>query len=308
MPQVRFRYPFWKDRLVPYVLAGAGGAFMQFNDQRPSARGQSIEAQQWRFTATAGVGLEYFFADNVAFVLEGKYLWADPLEVVTNGRGASFDASSALATLGLRIFLDENTPTGLAEADSRVPSRIYGGFRFGVSWLTDNEFSSSLRLEPESSAFGDEFNVDPGLSLGMNFGEHWGIEIAGSNTEMRLWDSTLQGVGEYALYTVIPQVRLRYPLGGGRWVPYASAGVGVAYGEVNDQTGIGDADGRTLSPAFAIGAGLEYFLARNVSFSGDLWWQYVWGQQIKVRGQDLEGDLSSLQFQIGFRIYLAEWR
>jgi hypothetical protein len=35
VPQLRLRYPFLDDRLVPYLVAGAGIAFTDFNDRKP---------------------------------------------------------------------------------------------------------------------------------------------------------------------------------------------------------------------------------------------------------------------------------
>ena len=35
--QVRYRYPLMHDRVVPYAVAGIGGAMYRFNDRKPAA-------------------------------------------------------------------------------------------------------------------------------------------------------------------------------------------------------------------------------------------------------------------------------
>ena len=65
-----------------------------------------------------------------------------------------------------------------------------------------------------------------GASVGVNVNRYWGFELAAEGFERRL---RLDGkaLGEYLLLPLVPQVRVRYPLLGGRLTPYALAGVGV---------------------------------------------------------------------------------
>ena len=73
-----------------------------------------------------------------------------------------------------------------------------------------------------------------GASVGVNVNRYWGFELAAEGFERRL---RLDGkaLGEYLLLPLVPQVRVRYPLLGGRLTPYALAGVGVAFTEFNDR-------------------------------------------------------------------------
>jgi len=108
--QVRYRYPLMHDRLVPYAVLGLGGARYEFNDRKPAGFGTDIQADGYGFAATAGAGLDFFVADNIALNLEVKYLAFDPLEVSVDQRAQSYDMSTWAATVGLRVFLDENRP------------------------------------------------------------------------------------------------------------------------------------------------------------------------------------------------------
>ena len=67
--------------------------------------------------------------------------------------------------------------------------------------------------------------------------------------ERRLLDRNLRNLGEYAVASVIPRLRVRAPIHGGRWVPYAFGGFGMTYGEFNDGTGRADVDGKEVGRA-----------------------------------------------------------
>jgi hypothetical protein len=57
------------------------------------------------------------------------------------------------------------------------------------------------------------------------------------------------------------------------------------------------------------GAGVEYFLVRNLSFCADFRFGYSFDHSFKMLPEIPEGkgDISYLAAAIGFRIYLAEW-
>jgi opacity protein-like surface antigen len=307
--QGRYRYPLWEDRLVPYLVAGIGGAAYQFNDRKDAGLGLDIDADGSGFTANAGIGLEYFVADNVALGVEAKYLWFDPVQVSVGGREFEYDASDWVVTVGLRLYLAENDPQPLVRSGDAGPVRLYFGGRAGGSFILDDAWTDSISLEPEVSAWGGVFNQHFGLCFGANFGAHWGIEVAADGGEYTLLDQGTQRLGEYALVTAIPQVRYSWPLRGGRWVPYASAGVGVAFGELNDLKPPFDGsrlDAGGLSPAASAGVGLEWFIARNLSFHLETQWKQVWGQSAKLDGVERDGDFSQIHVMMGFRMYLVE--
>ncbi len=145
-PQLRFRVPLWNDRVVPYVVVGAGGLWAQFNDRTQDGTRYQIDADgAWTFSAVGGAGVDFFLADNIAFTLEGKYIWANPVTISIDNQGQNYDPSSFTATLGLRLFLDENNPTPLlTKNDERRPVRLYFGTQGGFSILTDGQWTSRV--------------------------------------------------------------------------------------------------------------------------------------------------------------------
>ena len=308
--QARYRYPLWNDRLVPYAMVGVGGTAYQFNDRKTAGFGKEIDADRSGLVANSGVGLEYFIADNIALGVEGKYFAFDPVEVRVEDESFEFDASNWAVTVGLRLYLAENNPKPLVTQGDGGPVRLYFGGRAGGSFLLEDTWTDSLSLEEEVSAWGGVFNPHYGLCFGANFGAHWGIEVAADGGEYTLIEQEGHSLGEYAMVTAIPQIRYSWPLRGGRWVPYAAAGVGVAFGELNDLKPASDGrrlDAGGLSPASSVGVGLEWFIARNLSFHLETQWKQVWGQSAELDGIEQTGAFSQIQVLMGFRMYLFEF-
>lgn len=309
--QMRLRYPLVNRKVVPYVLAGAGVGFTQFNDRRPPAFGLDIDADDTSPVVAVGTGVDLFLADNIAFNLEAKYLWVTSAESRIDGRRHDLDMSAPLVTMGVRAYFSENRPRPMAELEETVPGRAYFGARFGGSILADKNWAPGVSLDPEVSAWLGKINHSGGLSLGVNLGTVWGVELAADFTEFTIVLDDYGAVGEYSVYTIVPHLRLRWPLGNARWVPYLMAGVGVTYGEDNDRKESGAGLGltaRNISPALSVGAGMEYFFARNFSFNVDMRWMYTWGHGITAAGnRRVEGDFSALNVHLGFRVYLLEF-
>lgn len=307
MPQVRYRLPLWRRRLVPYVIGGAGPAFLQFNDRTRAAAGLKVSAEGTVPAVALGGGVDYFVMDNVALNLEGKYLWVEPLSVSIGSKRTELDVSSALMTVGLRVYFRENDPRPIASQGDSGLLRPYFGLRLGGSALIDRHLSDGLRLSNLASSKFSTFNKAGGVTLGLNVGERWGVELAGDTTEFNLVADPLGAVGEYAVYTVIPQLVLRQPLGAGRWVAHAQAGAGLAYGEFNDAkpASLGQSiRGKGLYPAMRADLGAEYFLISNFSVNADLRYLYTWGHDFRVNETRFRNtDFSALQLQIGFRLY-----
>jgi opacity protein-like surface antigen len=308
VPHVRLRKPFLNNRLVPYLVAGAGVSFLQFNDAKTPTFGHQIGIDDATFTATAGGGLEYFISDNVTVGFEGRYFWLQPVSGTVDGERVDVDLSAPTFTLGLRVFLDENHPRPLVDAESKSPNRFYFGVRVGGAILSDSRWMPGVKLEPESSSFGD-VNQTGGLLFGWDFGRHWGVEVAADSLEYRVGLDRAGQFGEYGMGLIIPQARYRIPLADGRWVPYLTAGVGIAYSEFNDSIPnafVRSVSARGIYPACSTGAGMEYFLVRSVSLSADVGWVYTWNHAIEVDGIGGRGDFSAFMFHLGFRVYLFD--
>jgi opacity protein-like surface antigen len=313
VPQLRLRYPVLDRRLTPYLVGGAGVALSEFNDRKEGAFGRSVTLEdETSFVGTLGAGVEYFVADNIAVGVEVKYLFAEDQTVRGNGVSRTHDISSLITTVGLRLFYPELRPAPPAESADSVPTRVYLAVRAGGALALDPELGPDLETSPGPPAYGD-FDQYFGMSIGLNFGRHWGAELLFDGFETDLEVPGLGSIREYAIYTLMPQARFRYPMLGGALVPYAVAGVGLAIGEVNDRKPHGATieieDNDTSGLAATVGAGIEYFVTRNIAFGLETKYLYTNGLTVQlVGGPKRDVELNPIIVSLGLRVFLADLR
>jgi len=313
VPQVRLRLPLVNDRVVPYVLAGAGVGWYDFNDPLQHSPPYNVDAQGTELVISGGVGVDLFINETVAFNLEWKYIWLQDLGITVDGASGTFQMADFVGTFGFRAYLDRAPNVPLAEAQEQAPIRLYFGAGWGGAVLTDSDWVPGVSLSHEVSSLGT-VGQSVELALGFNFARHFGFEFA-----VDYWEGNINldnvagvsgGVGEYAVYAAIPNLRFRWPMQEGRFVPYLLAGAGATYSEVNDRFDNGSGvtvNSKGFAPACSVGGGVEYFFNRNVSLFGQTKWIYSWDRKVDVNNTgDQTGDNSWLHFQIGFRLYLLD--
>jgi len=285
----RFRYPLGDDRrLVPFITFGVGGSLNEVNDSgNPRIK---LDADRTSLVGALALGVEYFLADDVA-VGASMHTFIYPnvdTEMIVRNQGnriivddkSSVNLTSIAALAHLRMFFgqSDSAPGGrrlfLAEHGPFDTDEIRGYLYVtgGHTSLFDKDFGGGVTLESPG-----DFNATLGGGVGVNLSKHWGVEIQLVNSEPNI---NLTGIGKFAEmsnFLVLPMVRFRWQFLGGRLVPFAKAGLGVAFNNVNDarteidQFGVGsvraptvDVDETALASSVAIGA--EYFLNRHVSF------------------------------------------
>ncbi|MFN7141383.1 MAG: outer membrane protein, partial [Limisphaerales bacterium] len=221
------------------------------------------------------------------------------------------DMSAPLLTMGVRAYFIENRRRPLLLEEPEIRNRVYFGVRYGGSVLLDNHWTDEVRLTPENSATFNKINDFGSLTLGVDIGRDWGVELSGDFSEYTIDASPYGEIGEYSMYTVVPHLRLRVPIKNGRWVPYVMGGLGFNYAEFNDRKTAGlnvPIQPSGFSPALSLGAGFEYFIARNFSINTDLRYIYTWDHKIETpTAGRRSGDLSTLNFYFGFRLYIWEF-
>ena len=102
MPQARFRYPVLDGRLVPYVLAGVGASYAEFND-RKGVRSK-VHGTDFGIAAAIGGGFEYFLTQNIALGMETKYLLTRGHQLRDERGSHETHVDAFLAALGLRVY------------------------------------------------------------------------------------------------------------------------------------------------------------------------------------------------------------
>jgi opacity protein-like surface antigen len=203
---------------------------------------------------------------------------------------------TALTLLALLILAE---PVRAQDTDDL---RGYLGFRLGLTAAADTDIGGGLGATPNEQVLG--------VLVGVNLGRHLGVELAGDGWErnMRLGGHT---IGEFAIYTVMPYLRARYPLFDGRITPYALAGLGVGYTEFNDRKRPGfdvDVGGTDWGVVGAIGVGIEYFVANNIAVGAETKYIISRDQGVRFNGGRQSLDLDTLLVTAGIRILFPEMR
>jgi opacity protein-like surface antigen len=291
-PALRYRHPLGSGRVVLYGTAGLGVSLNDVNDTGdPKVK---LTTDEFSLVGSLGAGFEYFATPNVAFGL-GVYslIHGDldtELQVLAGNRRQQPPTSdrstmnlTSVSVLGhVRIFLGD--PPDVDEEKRRKFLASEGPFdvddpRFyfyllgGSLQVLDGDFGDGVELEAPGGV-----NWTLGGAVGMNFTRHWGAEVQLFNFELNLDESGLGKFAELSNFTVMPQVRYRYPFCGGRLVPYAMGGVGVSFNSINDKRGrvdvfeagsrsTPDLDIDETSVAGVVGVGVEYFVNHHFSLA-----------------------------------------
>jgi opacity protein-like surface antigen len=200
----------------------------------------------------------------------------------------------------------------LVESLPEVPTRLYLTAIAGGALPLREEVFSGIHAKPETTAYLGTFDKVFGFGLGANFGRYLCAEVVAQGYEMLLKLEGAGEIGEYATYAVVPQARFRWPFLEGRVVPYAVGGVGVAFGEFNDRKPAGEGlsiSGDQMGVAATIGGGVEYFLMHNIALNFETTYRFSRLQTFQIDdGAERKGNLDSLMFSCGLRIYLVSFK
>jgi opacity protein-like surface antigen len=325
VPQARLRYPLLDGQLTPYAIAGVGIGFAQFNDRKPSAAGVHIEAKDMSLVGAVGAGLEYFVANNIAAGIEARYLALRDQRVEVADLTRQTHPDSLLLTFGLRLFFPEvaagapssssragQTPPELERARDRDDvdaselhdagrTRFYLGLHVGAQTFPDRRIVESVEASSLQRAYG--------ASVGMDFGRYSGVEVAADGYGPTLRASQRGAIGEYALWTIIPQIRLRYPLLEGRLTPYLIAGVGVGFTEFKNRKphGIGlSIHARDTSAVGSVGAGIDYFVVNNIAVGAETKYLVFDAHRFEIEGVAATAHPKAFVSSVGLRIFFPE--
>lgn len=306
VPQARVRWPLFRDRVSPYLLAGAGLIVSQANDARVAVDWEGGKTQV-HAAGTVGGGVDFYFADNLAIVIEGKYLISGDVSYATADRRDSIGLSNGLFTGGLRVFYPEWHPeSGSAGADA-AGVRFYVRPRIGAALPLDDTPFAGVDAEAEQPILRSDLDPLFGVSLGAEVGRYASVELSFENYELKLSLPGRGPIGEYAVFPLLVQPQVRYPLLGGRVEPYALCGFGAEVAQLNDKTPAGrelDISGKDVSVIGAVGAGLDYRLMSNVTLGGQVKYVVSRGHEFEVGGVESGGNLDSLLFSLGLNVVL----
>lgn len=315
--QARLRYPMWRDRLTPYLVAGAGIGLGEMNDRNfanagiPGTPAIPVNGPpDTTFVGTIGAGVEYFVTDNIALGVEGKHYFLTGLELEFAGQKTSISFDGVVGTVGMRVFFDPPPATGRrgSAAADRDGFRPYLSLRAGMAFFPDPEAVPLAQVDTPVG-FG-------GLAFGFNIDRNWGVEYVGEGLPGRFGASLLEtslstpGVGEvveYAVWTNLLQARLRYSLLDDALVPYFLVGGGLGFAELNDRRvpvtpGSITGDFQTVWVG-AVGAGLEYFLSNDIAIGLEAKHILFFEPEIQVGGRTEKLRLDPVFLNLNLRLF-----
>jgi opacity protein-like surface antigen len=143
----------------------------------------------------------------------------------------------------------------------------------------------------------------------MDITRHIGAEFSIDGYDFEVRVPGRGSVGEYAIYTYVPQLRVRYPLLDGRLTPYFVTGVGMSFGEFKDRKPHGrdlDLGGEDFAVAAVAGIGVEYFVASNIALGLETKYLYSRDHTLQTSGPDRDLNLDSMLTSVGLRIYFGK--
>jgi opacity protein-like surface antigen len=179
--------------------------------------------------------------------------------------------------------------------------RFYGSLRLGIGDFLDTKPIDGLEIEHEA--------LLTGMSVGVNLGRYFGAELAGDvfNTDFHL--PGRGRVGEYGTFSLIPQVRVRYPLLDGLLTPYLIGGVGIAHNDFNDRKpkGVGlSIHASDTTMVGAVGAGIEYFIANNIALGVEARYLISRDQEIEIEHRTQKAKLDAILAAVSLRLLFPE--
>ncbi len=322
IPQLRLRYPFLNDRMTAYVTGGVGYGQTEVNDNTPASLAPGAPTftgpdKDNSLVYAFGGGLEYYYADNIALSLEAKYT-SQTAEIDLDGATNEVDLEAFRVLAGVRLLFPG--PTFAPRSDGAAEeSSIFGHDpRFARPYFTFQVGppGAALLLEEDidgTFSFGGRQGLVLGGGLGYDLNRYLGVELAANWHEhgieaFRVDFDTDAAVVEYGIWTLIPQLRLKYPLMDDRLVPYMLAGAGLGYTETNDpadETAVLDistVEADEYGFAAVLGAGLEYFVADNMAVGAEI--KYIYHRpDLEIDGRAVEVNADSLLGTVGVRVY-----
>lgn len=298
---LRLRYPMLNDRLVPYVLGGAGVGFVQVDDKFPAVGATSLKKNDFSPVGAVGGGVEYFIANNLALGLEAKYLFHQAALGV-NGQDNRTNLNGLLWGGSLRVYFSEDNAGA-----PPLPSKAADRARFYLAVRTGTSIPTHRSLSPQGSLSGVQGLHFASGSVGVNVGRYWGLELAVDSLEQNINVQPYGRIGEYTHSSIVPQVRLMYPLAEDRLVPYAVGGVGVGIAEFGDQTPEAAAattgHAQSLSVVGTAGVGLDYLVVNNVAINVETKYRIFPSAMLEINGVPYTINLSGVLVSAGVRMF-----
>jgi len=304
--QIRFRYPLYNGRLVPYGLIGGGEGWGYFSSRKNYTF--PIGGRGWSPVGVVGAGAEYFIYRNIAMGLEAKGFFPYRVGLSVNHKAQAINADQIAMFFGTRVYFDgpdtgpEGSNVNLPPAKDSDAFRYYVALRGGVALFTDRE-----KLEAE----GITIDTVSGPLLSAGFGANF-TRYLGGEFDFEYGVSQLRGADDikitgYPVWTMLAMARVRYPMLEDRFVPYVILGGGLGWAETGDRneplTVSGFSSPQQHSFVGAAGVGFDYFVQDDVALTVETRDTFNFQTDVELNGKPLVLDPSFVSLTAGIRLF-----
>lgn len=306
VPQARLRYPLLGDRLVPYLILGAGAATTQINDTGTDVAWVGGGTTRARAVGSFGGGIEWYFSEDVALGVEGKYFLVGDQTFDARGEDTSVNLSAGILTWGMRVLYPETKPASPdALEESRAARRFFLNARYGGALAMRGSPFPGVKASPEQPMLGSNFAPLYAIGIGLRVTPWLDVELSGSNYVLDF--AYAGGTAEYSVFPVVLQPRFHVPVSSNpRMDPYVVAGVGVEFAESSATPPV-PVDGTGHSVIGVLGAGLDYFVTPNVALGLETRYTISRGHTLTIGdGPPESGNLDALFVSLGVRAYFLD--
>jgi len=277
---LRYRHPVGDGRLVPWALGGIGWSLNALNDVANTR--VKLKGDGSTIAGTLAAGLDYFLNRDVAVGASVQSnIYPDVgTEAFDRQTGVRTTGNINLTSMALLVHVRVFPGWSSDGADGGEPAHPYDTderryYLFGLGGdhiFFDDTYAGSVTAKSAGSS-----NWTLGGGGGVNFDEHWGVELAMlSDSDLNIMNGVQGKIGEMGIFTILPTARYRWQFWRGRLVPYVTAGIGAAITRPNDPRNFVDVfqkgtqrtpryDIQSASVAGTVGAGVEFFLNHHVS-------------------------------------------
>jgi opacity protein-like surface antigen len=227
------RYYFGINKLAPFAEVAYGGNWYK---TETSFMGDPSVSKSNSTSYSGGIGLNYFVSKNVA--LEGVVKYSKTIDSYYDG-SVGFD-------LGLQFFISRKNSSSATDEEVYISKG---------QWLIGGSGNISLGTVDELDF--NQFSIAP---MG---GYFVGNKIAvGLSTGYNYYRSSSQS------FFVLPFAR--YYFTQNKLAPFAEVGYGGSWARFEYSDTTGDVVEKISGTGYRIGAGLNYFISKNIALEGNL--------------------------------------
>jgi len=183
-------------------------------------------------------------------------------------------------------------------AGEKFFTRPYLRLGLGRNFYFNSSDSPNVELQNPSGQPFAEF------LLGADLSKYWGLEFGFDYVKTDILQAGGGKLGDFSTLSGFLQARVRYPLKNEKFVPYLLFGAGYGIGDFSGRKNFTyPIGGRGWSGYGILGAGLDYFIYRNIAISTELKSQLWYRPALMVNGVSEDINADGMALTSGLRVF-----